>query len=65
LHKTLTAWPVSAARPQVLASLNHPNIAAIYDVEERVLILELVEAQPEIHLYGKGVFCRLPYWPRA
>src|ERR1700738_3657217 len=28
---------------QVLASLNHPNIAAIYGVEERTLILELVE----------------------
>jgi len=28
---------------QVLASLNHPNIAAIYGVENRALILELVE----------------------
>ena len=28
---------------QVLASLNHPNIAVIYGVEERTLILELVE----------------------
>jgi len=28
---------------QVLAALNHPNIAAIYGVEERALILELVE----------------------
>ncbi len=28
---------------QVLASLNHPNIASIYGVEERALILELVE----------------------
>src|SRR5262250_300300 len=28
---------------QVLASLNHPGIAAIYGVEERALILELVE----------------------
>jgi serine/threonine-protein kinase len=27
---------------QVLASLNHPNIAAIYGVEERALIMELV-----------------------
>ncbi len=26
---------------QVLASLNHPNIAAIYGVEERALIMEL------------------------
>ena len=30
---------------QVLASLNHPNIAAIYGVEERALILELVEGE--------------------
>jgi Tol biopolymer transport system component len=28
---------------QVLASLNHPNIAAIYGVEERALVLEFVE----------------------
>ena len=28
---------------EVLASLNHPNIAAIYGVEERALVLELVE----------------------
>ena len=28
---------------QVLAALNHPNIAAIYGVEERALVLELVE----------------------
>ncbi len=30
---------------QVLASLNHPNIAAIYGVEERAIVLELVEGQ--------------------
>jgi serine/threonine-protein kinase len=30
---------------QVLTSLNHPNIAAIYGVEERALIMELVEAE--------------------
>src|ERR1041385_3260620 len=28
---------------QVLASLNHPNIAAIYGVEERALVMELVD----------------------
>src|SRR5215469_5268904 len=32
-----------AREAHVLASLNHPNIAAIYGVEERALILELVE----------------------
>src|SRR3989442_10470600 len=30
---------------QVLASLNHPNIAAIYGVEERALVMELVEGE--------------------
>jgi serine/threonine-protein kinase len=30
---------------QVLASLNHPNIAAIYGVEERALLMELVEGE--------------------
>src|SRR5256886_2621941 len=28
---------------QVLASLNHPNIAAIYGVEEGAIVMELVE----------------------
>jgi serine/threonine protein kinase len=28
---------------QILASLNHPNIAAIYGIEERALVMELVE----------------------
>jgi serine/threonine protein kinase len=28
---------------EVLASLNHPNIATIYGVEERALVMELVE----------------------
>src|SRR6202163_181241 len=30
---------------QLLASLNHPNIATIYGVEERALIMELVEGE--------------------
>src|SRR5690349_3302298 len=29
----------------LLASLNHPNIAAIYGVEERALVMELVEGE--------------------
>src|SRR4051794_10140663 len=32
-----------AREAQVLASLNHPNIGAIYGVEERALVLELIE----------------------
>jgi len=30
---------------QVLASLNHPNIAQIYGIEDRTLVMELVEGQ--------------------
>ena len=30
---------------KVLAALNHPNIAHIYGVEERALVMELVEGQ--------------------
>src|SRR6516165_1621339 len=30
---------------EVLASLNHPNIAAIYGVEERALVMEFVEGE--------------------
>jgi serine/threonine-protein kinase len=31
---------------EVLASLNHPNIAHIYGVEDRALVMELVEGEP-------------------
>jgi len=30
---------------KVLASLNHPNIAHIYGIEERALVMELVEGE--------------------
>ena len=30
---------------QVLASLNHPNIATVYGVEDRAIVMELVEGQ--------------------
>jgi len=30
---------------EVLASLNHPNIAAIYGIEDRALVMELVEGE--------------------
>src|SRR5437879_249681 len=39
---------------QVLASLNHPNIAAIYGVEERALVLELVEGPTLAERIGQG-----------
>src|SRR5580658_9971923 len=31
---------------KVLASLNHPNIAQIYGVEDRALVMELVPGEP-------------------
>jgi hypothetical protein len=37
----------------VLASLNHPNIAHIYGVEERALVMELVE----VSFAPKGTAC--------
>src|SRR5437763_2812771 len=47
LPDTFAADPDRLARfareAQVLASLNHPNIATIHGVEEQALILELVE----------------------
>jgi Tol biopolymer transport system component len=39
---------------QVLASLNHPNIAAIYGVEDRALIMELVEGPTLSERIKKG-----------
>ena len=42
---------------KVLASLNHPNIAAIYGIEEsegtRALVLELVEGKDRPWLTGR------------
>src|SRR5438067_4818052 len=47
LPESFAADPDRMARftreAQLLASLNHPNIAAIYGVEERAIIMELVE----------------------
>jgi len=49
-----------AREAQVLASLNHPNIAAIYGVEERALVMELVEgptlADRLFHIRGAARF---------
>src|SRR5712691_3983319 len=39
---------------QVLASLNHPNIAAIYSVEDRALVMELVEGPTLAERMAKG-----------
>ena len=44
---------------QVLASLNHPNIAAIYGIEQsedtRALVLALGDAAPEVARLGRDV----------
>jgi serine/threonine-protein kinase len=39
---------------QVLASLNHPNIAAIYGVEERALVMELVDGPTLAERIARG-----------
>ena len=39
---------------QVLASLNHPNIAAIYGVEDQVLVMELVEGPTLAECISRG-----------
>src|SRR4051794_743432 len=53
LPESFAADPDRLARftreAQVLASLNHPNIAAIYGVEDLALVMELVEGE---HLQG-------------
>lgn len=58
LPDTLAGDPDRLARftreAQVLASLNHPNIAAIYGVEDRALILELVEGMTLAERIAQG-----------
>jgi len=39
---------------QLLASLNHPHIAAIYGLEERALVLELVEGETLANRIARG-----------
>jgi serine/threonine-protein kinase len=39
---------------QVLAALNHPNIAHIYGVEERALVMELVEGEDLAQRISRG-----------
>jgi serine/threonine protein kinase/Flp pilus assembly protein TadD len=43
-----------AREAQVLASLNHPNIAAIYSLEDRALVMELVPGQTLAHRLAGG-----------
>jgi len=39
---------------QVLAALNHPNIAHIYGVEDRALVMELVEGEDLAQRIARG-----------
>ena len=59
LAESFAADPDRLARftreAQVLASLNHPHIATIYGVEERALIMELVEG-PTLAARSEGHF---------
>src|SRR6188508_2186252 len=43
-----------AREAQTLASLNHPNIAAIYGIEDRALVMELVEGDDLSVLIARG-----------
>ena len=58
LLRAFAADPDRMARFQreakVLASLNHPNVAAIYGVEDRAIIMELVEGPTLAERLGAG-----------
>jgi eukaryotic-like serine/threonine-protein kinase len=41
---------------KVLASLNHPNIAQIYGLEQRALVMELVEGETLVSQIKPGPF---------
>jgi len=43
---------------QVLASLNHPNIATLYGVEERALVMEMVEGMTLAERIAQGPIFR-------
>src|ERR1700719_2580177 len=45
-----------AREAQVLASLNHPNIAAIYGLEDHALVMELVPGQTLAERLAGGAF---------
>jgi serine/threonine protein kinase len=49
---------------EVLAALNHPNIAQVYGVEERALIMERVEGDPlkGLENFSDEVRRRAPDW---
>ena len=48
---------------QVLASLNHPNIAAIYGVEDRALVMELVDGPTLAERIARGLCVQTGRFP--
>jgi eukaryotic-like serine/threonine-protein kinase len=48
-------WPASNARAEVLASLNHPNIAAVYGLEQSNATAALVMALLEGPTLADGI----------
>jgi hypothetical protein len=47
---------LTRARSQGAGRLNHPNIAQIYGVEHRALVMELVEGEIRSRRVGPGAF---------
>jgi serine/threonine protein kinase/tetratricopeptide (TPR) repeat protein len=60
IHKQFGGDPIWRARfareAQVLASLNHPNVAAIYGLEENAIVMELVPGQTLAERLSDGAF---------
>jgi hypothetical protein len=54
-----------AREAQILASLNHPHIAAIYGVEDRALVMELVEGETLAQRIARGPISLDPALPLA
>jgi eukaryotic-like serine/threonine-protein kinase len=50
---------------QVLASLNHPNIAAIYGIEQSALVMELVEGEDLSAVISRGPIATADVLPIA
>ncbi len=56
---------LEAREAQVLASLNHPNIAHVYGVENRALVMELVEGEDLSQRLARGAMPMEEVFPIA